>query len=87
MTEKCFIKTEAHQVAQIKDLLPPRGSSMYSHTWPNYTTVCSYKSIPHDIKKSFEKVFHTWSSVYPRIPFMGPSAAALTTFLMSSYLA
>lgn len=30
---------------------------------------------------------HTWSSVYPRMPFMGPSAAALTTFLMSSYLA
>lgn len=30
---------------------------------------------------------HTWSSVYPRMPFMGPSAAALTTFLISSYLA
>merc|ERR1712212_1383836 len=29
----------------------------------------------------------TWSSVYPRIPCMGPSAAALMTFLMSSILA
>lgn len=29
----------------------------------------------------------TWWSVYPRMPFMGPSAAAFTTFLMSSYLA
>lgn len=31
--------------------------------------------------------FYTWSSVYPRNPFMGPSAAAFITFLMSSYLA
>uniref|UniRef100_A0A0E9XPE2 Uncharacterized protein n=1 Tax=Anguilla anguilla TaxID=7936 RepID=A0A0E9XPE2_ANGAN len=29
----------------------------------------------------------TWCSVYPRMPFMGPSAASLITFLMSSYLA
>lgn len=29
----------------------------------------------------------TWSSVYARMPFMGPSAAAFTTLLMSSYLA
>merc|ERR1719244_862641 len=29
----------------------------------------------------------TWSSVWPRIPFMAPSEAAFTAFLMSSYLA
>ena len=28
----------------------------------------------------------TSSSVYPRKPFMGPSAAAFTAFLMSSYV-
>lgn len=34
-----------------------------------------------------EELKATWCSVYPRMPFMGPSAAAFTTFLMSSYLA
>merc|ERR1711915_404901 len=34
-----------------------------------------------------KSVDNTWCSVYARTPFMGPSAAALTTFLMSSYLA
>lgn len=38
----------------------------------------------HSLSK---QAFLTWSSVYARMPFRGPSAAAFTTLLMSSYLA
>lgn len=38
-----------------------------------------------NVKEKTEKP--AWWSVYARTPFIGPSAAAFTTFLMSSYLA
>merc|ERR1712121_14318 len=56
-------------------------------------TKCSFRAMQALASKIKERtsllksVDTTWSSVYPRTPCMGPSAAALTTFLMSSILA
>merc|ERR1712121_169160 len=56
-------------------------------------TKCSFRAMQALASKMEERtsllksVDTTWSSVYPRTPCMGPSAAALTTFLMSSILA
>lgn len=84
--DKVIVEGDAS--TSIKDrgaTIPVEVSGHNLHTHKDYNMLKTSPKPLHPQPWQFD--VHTWSSVYPRMPFMGPSAAALTTFLISSYLA